>query len=188
MHENNTKNKKKSSIKNFYYNKNEKLIKVCLCVIAKEENQYIREFIEHYKNYDIDKIYIFDNNDKNKEKFEDIIDDYIKNDFVELIYYKNISQPQIKSYNDCYKRYNKFYDWLIFFDVDEFIYLKDFKSIKSFLKDKRFEKCNRIQLNWIFYTDNNMLYYVNKPLKERFTEREPRARGKKKEAHKELNQ
>ena len=37
-----------------------------------------------------------------------------------------------------------------------------------------------MQLNWIFYTDNNHLYYESKPVKERFTEREPNARGKTK--------
>ena len=83
------------------------------------------------------------------------------------------------AYNECYRRYNKFYDWLIFFDIDEFIYLKDFKSFKLFLNDKRFKNCNRVQLNWIFYTDNNQLYYENKPVKERFTEKEPNVRGKK---------
>jgi hypothetical protein len=151
-----------------------------LCAVEKEENKYIREFIEHYKKFDIDKIYLFDNNDKNGEQFEDVIMDYIKSGFVELIDYKGISQPQLLAYNDCYKRYNKFYDWLIFFDVDEFIYLKDFHSFKLFLNDKRFKKCNRVQLNWIFYTDNNHLYYENKPVRERFTEKEPKARGKTK--------
>ena len=160
-----------------FLNKNGKLNKICLCAVEKEENKYIREFIEHYKNYDIDKIYIFDNNDKNGEKFEDVIDDYIKNGFVELIDYKGIKNPQILSYNDCYKRYNKLYDWLIFFDIDEFIFLKDFTSFKSFLNDKRFDKCNRVQFNWIFFTDNNLLYYEDKPVRERFTEREPIAKG-----------
>ena len=119
--------------------------RVCLCAVAKEENKYIREFIEHYKKYDIDKIYLFDNNDKNGEQFEDVIMDFIKNGFVELIDYKGIPQPQLLAYNDCYRRYNKFYDWLIFFDIDEFIYLKDFKSFKLFLNDKRFKSCNRVQ-------------------------------------------
>ena len=152
--------------------------KVCMCVVAKKENNYIREFVEHYKKYDIDKIYIFDNNDKNGEKIENAIKDYIESGFVQLIDYKGIPQPQLLAYNDCYRRYNKIYDWLIFFDVDEYIYLKDFKSFKLFLNDKRFEKCNRVQLNIIFHTDNNQLYYKNKTLKERFTEREPIARGK----------
>ena len=63
---------------------------------------------------------------------------------------------------------------------NEFIYLKDFKSFKSFLNDKRFAKCTRVQFNWIFYTDNNLLYYEDKPVKERFTEKQASARGKKK--------
>ena len=158
----------------------EKFNQICLCSVAKEENKYIREFVEHYQNYDVDKIYLYDNNDINGEKFEDVINDYIKSGFVELVNFKGVTQPQLKSYNDCYRRYNKFYDWLIYFDIDEFIYLKDFKSFKLFLNDKRFKYCNRVQLNWIFYTDNNQLYYEDKPLKERFTEREPNARGKTK--------
>ena len=83
-----------------------KFNKICLCVIAKEENRYIREFVEYYKNYDVDKIYLYDNNDKNGEKFEDVIDDYIRSCFVELLDFKGIPQPQIKAYNDCYRRFN----------------------------------------------------------------------------------
>ena len=162
------------------FNKKVKINKICLCVIAKQENQYIKEFVEHYKKYGIDKIYIYDNNDIDGEKFEYSIENYIKNGFIELINYKGIKIPQIKAYNDCYKRYNKFYDWLIFFDVDEFIFLKNYNSLKSFLNRKRFEKCNRVEFNWIFYTDNNLLYYEDKPLQERFIEREPKAQGKKK--------
>jgi len=153
--------------------------RVCMCAIAKEENKYIKEFVDHYKNYDIDKIYIFDNNNIGGERFEDVIQDYIDSGFVELVNYRGVTQPQMPAYNDCYRKYNKFYDWLIYFDIDEFIYLKDFKSFKTFLNDKRFDKCNRVQFNFIFYTDNNQLYYEDKPLKERFTEREPSARGKK---------
>ena len=79
-----------------------------------------------------------------------------------------------------YKKNNASYDWFIYYDIDEFIYLKDFKSFKSFLNDKRFAKCNRVQFNWIFYTDNNLLYYEDKPVRERFTEKQASARGKKK--------
>ena len=35
-----------------FLNKNGKLNKICLCTVAKEENKYIREFIDHYKKYD----------------------------------------------------------------------------------------------------------------------------------------
>ena len=148
--------------------------KVCLCTIGKNENSYIREFVEYYKKYGVDKIFLYDNNDLNGKNFGEVISDYINSGFIELIDYRNISSDsQILSYNDCYKKNYKNYDWLIFYDIDEYIYLKDFKNIKSYLGDKRFFECERIQLNWIFYTDNNLLYYDNRTLAERFTERQP---------------
>ncbi len=42
------------------------------------ENDYIRFFVEYYKNLHFDKIFIYDNNDIDGEKFEDVINDYIQ--------------------------------------------------------------------------------------------------------------
>ena len=54
-----------------------KSLKVCLCTIGKKENDYVIEFINHYKNYYIDKIFIYDNNDIEGERFESILNNYI---------------------------------------------------------------------------------------------------------------
>ena len=62
-----------------------KKIKVGLCTIGKEENLYVREYVSHYKNYNIDKIIIYDNNEENGEKFEEVISDYISNGFVNFL-------------------------------------------------------------------------------------------------------
>ena len=144
---------------------------VCLCLIAKNENKYIKEFVEYYKNFRIDKIFLYDNNDLNGENFQNAINNYIKKGFVELINFRGISTAQLRAYNDCYQKNKINYDWLIFFDADEFIYLKDFNNIKLFLGDKRFYKCEGIQLNYVYYTDNNLIYYENKSVIERFPER-----------------
>ena len=48
-----------------------------------------------------------------------------------------------------------------------------------FLNNSRFNHCQKIQLNWKFHTDNNLLHYDNRTLKERFPEVSKRARGKK---------
>ena len=42
-----------------------------------------------------------------------------------------------------------------------YLSLKDFKNIKSFLNQNKFSKCQAIQLNMYFHTDNNLLYYDN---------------------------
>ena len=62
-----------SNLSLFYKSKFRPTTRVCLCLIAKNENKYIIEFLDYYKNYGIDKIILYDNNDINGEKFEDII-------------------------------------------------------------------------------------------------------------------
>jgi hypothetical protein len=65
-------------------------LKVCICTLGKNENKYISEFVEHYKNYGVDKIYLYDNNDKKGERFEHIIGNNIDSGFVDLINWRGI--------------------------------------------------------------------------------------------------
>lgn len=153
-----------------------KEIKVCLCSPGKSENRYIKEFVEHYKNYGVDKIFLYDNNDLDGECFQQEINNYIKNNYVEIINFRGKKRVLLDMMNDCYIKNFKNYDWLIFFEIDEYIHLKDFKNIKEFLNNDKFNNCQKIQLNWVFHTDNNLLYYENRPLKERFPEIEDNAK------------
>ena len=150
--------------------KKRRQIKVCLCTIGKLENKYILEFVEHYKKFHIDKIFIYDNNDINGENFEDILSNYIKLNFIEIINHRGEKKIQIKMFQDCYKKNYKLYDWLLFYDIDEYIHLKKYNNIKDFLIQKRFNKCQSIHLNWIMHTDNNLKYYDNRFLYKRFPE------------------
>ena len=155
------------------YKKNK--IKVCLCTVGKLENRYILEFVDHYKKYHIDKIILYDNNDINGEKFEDLLSDYLKLNFIEIINHRGETKIQIKMFQDCYKNNYKKYDWLLFYDIDEFIHLKKFHSIKDFLIQSKFNNCQSIYLNWIIHTDNNLIFYDNRLLSRRFTETFKRA-------------
>ena len=146
-------------------------IKICLCVIAKNENLYIREFVEHYKNIVYNNIFLYDNNEKNGENFKEVINDYIQNGFVQLIYFKERkidSFPQFDAYKDCYSRNNKKYNWLSFFDVDEFLEINGkYKTIQDFLNDKIFKHCQNIKINWLMYINDQALYYYNKSVQQR---------------------
>jgi hypothetical protein len=146
-------------------------LKICLCTLGKKENKYIREYVEHYKKYGVDKIFLYDNNDIDGERFEEVINDYIKENFVELINWRGIPKAEIKILNLCYQNNFNIFDWLIFYEIDEFIFLKNYYSIKTFLGQKKFNKCKSIQLNWVHRSDNNKMFYENKPLSFRFRER-----------------
>ncbi|MBO6272263.1 glycosyltransferase family 92 protein [bacterium] len=39
----------------------------------------------------------------------------------------------MKCYTECYQQYHKKYDWIAFFDIDEFLHIDNNLSIKQFL-------------------------------------------------------
>ena len=118
------------------------------------ENDYIRFFVEYYKNLHFDKIFIYDNNDIAGEKFEDVINDYIQNGFVEIIDFRGREVAQLPSYQDCYDRFNNQYDWIAFFDVDEFLTFSDGSDdIHDFLNQEKFLPYQLMHINWKVYGD-----------------------------------
>ena len=141
---------------------------ILLSTIGKKENLYIREFVGYYQQLNFSKIIIFDNNDINGEVFDYILNDYIKNNFVEIIDIRGFSSTQIAVINYCYQKYKKLYDWIAFFDIDEFLYIKDNLNINKYLYNERFQKCESIIFNWHIYDDNDLEKYENKTLIERF--------------------
>ena len=52
-------------------------------------------------------------------------------------------------------------------DIDEFLVIKN-DTLKNYLSNKIFQQCDFIKINLIQPTDNNLLYYKNKSLFERF--------------------
>ena len=148
-------------------------LKIGICTLGKDENKYIKEFVEYYKNYGVDKIYLYDNNDIDGERFDDVIGEYINNEFVEIIDWRGVkgTSTYYGITDSCYQTYHDQYDWLLFYEIDEFLYLKNYQNVKSFLISNKFNKCESIQLNWVHMSDNNQIYYENKPLNERFSER-----------------
>jgi len=148
--------------------------KVCLCTLAKNENRYIREYVQHYEKYGVDKIFLYDNNDVEGEKFDEILSDYIQNGFVEVRDWRGKAKALMPIMNDCYQTNYKIYDWLIFYEIDEYIHLSNYTNIKPFLNLPKFKHCEVIYLNLICHTDNNLIYYDNRPLAERFPRTVPK--------------
>ena len=148
--------------------------KVCLCTPAKNENRYIREFVEHYEKYGVDKIFLYDNNDIEGEKFDEILSDYIEKDFVEVRDWRGKAKALMQMMNDCYQTNYQIYDWLIFYELDEYIHLSNYTNVKPFLNLPRFKHCEVIYLNLICHTDNNLIDYDNRSLAERFPRTVPK--------------
>lgn len=142
-------------------------MKVALCCIGRLENQYAVEYVDYYKSIGFDKIFIYDNNHDGEEHFEDVLQPYIDDGFVTVIDYRNKEAAQLSAYNDCYSKYGNEYDWIAFFDFDEFLTLVKDKDIKSYLS--HFEGFQGVKINWMVYTDNNLIKSDGRGVLERFT-------------------
>lgn len=148
--------------------------KVLVCAFCKMENRYIMEWIEYYKQLGADHIIIYDNNEKNGERFEEVIPESLLNSYVTIVDYRGkqqtACQAQVEAYTDCYRNRCQGYDWVTFLDIDEFFVDKRGRNLKEFLSDPLYSFANVIRINWKCYTDNNLEYYDNRPVRERFTE------------------
>jgi len=157
----------------FLFNIRKKITKVGLCVIGKLENLYDKEYVNYYKNLGYNHIFIYDNNEENDEYFETVLNEDINNGFVSIINYRGFrgprNGPQFDAYYDCYEKNNKHFDWLSFFDFDEFLELiPNNLKINEFLENERFKKCECVKINWLLYSDNNLINYENLPIQSRF--------------------
>jgi hypothetical protein len=134
----------------------QKNIKLAVCTMGKMENLYVKEFISYYFKLGVDKIFIYDDNDMNSERISDMIDFQYK-EYVKIFEAKKINIPnQSKAFTDCYEKYNSFFDWIIMIDMDEFLYIKN-ETLKNYLLNPVFNKCDFIKIHWVLTTDNNHL-------------------------------
>lgn len=117
-------------------------MRVALVCIAKNEDDYIQEWIDYNKKLGFDKIFIYENDwccNINDEKV------------VKIKY--NGQTKQMSSYNDFVVNYGKEYDWAAFFDVDEFLVLKQHNNIQEFINE--YKESQSIAINWMLFGDNN---------------------------------
>ena len=145
--------------------------KFALCTIGKLENLYARDFALYYLELGVDKIYIYDNNEINGEKFEDVLHDLIDKNYVEIIDMRGMQDdnPQKKAYEKCYNDHYDKFDWFLFFDFDEYLYVEE-KTLDTFVKLPLYDKCSSILLYWRLYTDNDKKNYTTESPIKRFTE------------------
>lgn len=146
-------------------------MRTLLCGIAKLENNYIREWVEYHKNIGFTNIVLYDNNDLDGETFDSVIGDYIKSGFVILKNWRGRKLAQIPAYNSCYNEYKDKYDWIGFWDIDEFLVIEKEKTISDFLSKDAFKNTQSIRLCWKQYTDNGIVKVKNGNYSvKRFTE------------------
>lgn len=121
--------------------------KVVLVAIAKNEDNYIEEWIQYYLKLGVDDIYVYQNNWRINpsltEKYTQLHVIPFDGDF-----------KQLEAYNHFIKNYSKNYGWGMFFDVDEFLALKKYNNIKDWLIN--YKSYGAVGVNWRLFGDNGL--------------------------------
>ena len=144
-------------------------MKSAVCAVARNENSYLLEWIDYHLNLGFDKIFLYDNNDPGNDSVYVLLASYIAKQKVEVIDYRGRKNFQLVAYNECYKNYGCFFDWMAFIDLDEFITFgpqAGTDNINVFLEG--FKSFDVIEINWMVYNDNGKIYREEGGVIERF--------------------
>jgi hypothetical protein len=116
-------------------------MEIVLVCIAKDEDNYIKEWVDYHLKLGFNHIFIYENDWDSK----------INDERVSKIPVKGAKQ-QIPSYNNFIQNNKSKYDWAAFLDVDEFLVLKKHKNIHEFIEEYQNE--DAIGINWVFFGNN----------------------------------
>jgi len=114
-------------------------MKVALVCIAKDEDNYIQEWIEYHLKLGFDNVFVYANNWDYKND----------NNKVKVIRWDG-EQVQDKAYKHFFENYNQTYQYAAMFDVDEFLVLKKHDNVKNFIEDYICSP-GGIAINWVFF-------------------------------------
>lgn len=111
-----------------------KKYKVSILAIFKNEEKYLKEWIEFHKIVGIEHFYLYNNN--SEDNYKKVLQPYIDEGIVTLMqWHKN--QAQMECYNDGISRFSNESEWIAIVDIDEFIVPNFTDCVYDFLKNFR---------------------------------------------------
>lgn len=137
--------------------------KCALVCIAKDEDDYIQEWVDYHLKLGFSDIYIWQNNWK--------CNTLNQNEHVHL---KTIDgdSKQLECYNTAINEIWNKYHWIAFFDVDEFLVinplLTNYKLISQFLSQDKYNVIPSICVNWRIFGDSGKNTFDTFNVLERF--------------------
>lgn len=119
---------------------------LAVAAIIKDEERYIREWIEFHLIQGVQRFYLLDNGCS--DHTEEILKPYIESGTVEFIPYPG-KQAQIFGYCDLVHRLKKAAKWVAFIDADEYLFAADGSDLKGFLAE--YEEYPGLAVNWVVF-------------------------------------
>lgn len=136
LEENIDKQKQKEYIDNHTFKYN-----TSVCLLIKDENDYLEEWLEHYDSIGFNHFYIFDNNSNKpiEETVKEIAGGRYLPKCTIIKFNKYKKNMQFECYQKCLIDYGSESRWIAFLDTDEFLDI-DGNNINKFLESRE-NKC-----------------------------------------------
>lgn len=144
-------------------------MRVVICAMAKNEHLYINEWVRHYVNLGVDKIYLYDNDEIDSPNVADFIDNDLKEYvcIIDIRGQKGVNM-QHKIYTKFYNTFKDDFDWCLFCDIDE--YLFGIQNFKSWLMQPKLKNAKQIRVKWKLFGDSGYIRRdMTKSVVETFT-------------------
>jgi hypothetical protein len=127
-------------------------MKVAICLIIKDENEYLEEWLQHHKNIGFNYFIIYDNQSKiSVNRY--LLKNNISEKGITLINWDdNKHGSQLRAYKHCCDNFKELYDYIAFIDTDEFLMLKTHKTIQEFINATH--KFDGLGIYWRMYGMN----------------------------------
>jgi hypothetical protein len=145
------------------------LYNTSICLLIKDENEYINEWLCWHIALGFEHFFIYDNG-STLPIYESVKEQYKK--FCTFIDFSDgYENPQTDCYRNALITYGKITKWLAFIDTDEFIRTVDGRDINDFLSE--YERHDGLYVRWVVYNANGNIKKDNRPQRERFTQVSP---------------
>jgi hypothetical protein len=123
---------------------------VALCCRIRDEARFLAEFIEYYLAAGIDHFFFYEK--LSQDNFEEVLQPYVNRGLATV----SADWPHIpvspSAEQDCILNCMGRFEWIGFIDADEFVVIRDGRSIGDFLSD--FRGYPAVALHWRMYGSN----------------------------------
>ena len=120
-----------------------------LCLICKDENDYLPEWLDYHILMGVDRFYIYDN--ESQVSLRESLKEYIKRGWVVVIDISGKSM-QLYAYDHCLQTFGSQTFWLGFIDTDEFLVPKISQDLKQLLT--AYETYGGLAVSSLFFGSN----------------------------------
>ncbi len=147
---------------------------LAVVAILKNEEPYLREWLDYHLLAGVNHFYLYDNDSSDNQA--EVAAPYVKAGLVDYFYLPGIAM-QYAANNDAVKNFKFHCRYMAFIDCDEFIFPKTNRSVAAVVDETLSKNLNAagLAVNWQIYGSNNQNKAdYSRGVLERFTRRAPK--------------